>query len=163
MSVVGDCLVTSLIYPASLFLSKSLYTGGKQTRKRTQEIWFPLNSPECCPGTLRGKESKARLVVVICVKCRFLGKGKPLWSSSHSFIWLETLIFCDIHSVLQLPPPSLLLLFASVFDHGVKFASPITVNPGTGSLESYVRDHLGNTSCYICHLSLFPLRYIALK
>lgn len=78
MSVVGDCIVTSLVYPASLFLSKSFYTSGKQTRKGTQEIWFPLNSPECCPRTLRRKENKARLVVAISVKCRFLGKGKPL-------------------------------------------------------------------------------------
>lgn len=59
-----------------LFLSKSFYAGGRQIREGTQGDGFHLTLRRLPRNTER-KENKARIVIVVSVKCRFLVKGKP--------------------------------------------------------------------------------------
>lgn len=71
---MGDCMVTSLIYSASLFLSKSLW----EADQGTQEDGFYLTLSEGCPITLKRKGELSQNSDSCKVKYKFSVKGKPL-------------------------------------------------------------------------------------
>lgn len=114
----------SLIYSASLLLSKSLHTGRTLTREGTRRHGVHLTLTRL-PRMLRGKAKKTRVVIVLSVKCRFLVKGKPLWNSSSQFpvawnTWGHTLCSSAAVSISSVP-------FCSFFNPSVKFPYTITL------------------------------------
>lgn len=90
---------------------------------------------------------------------KFLVKGKPLWNCSQCFhmTWNTSRLTLGSPAATSISPVAFFLCFWSWCE--ILFSHP-SANVGSISLESYVRDDLHSTSCYVCHLSLYFIHTI---